>query len=272
MWASLDGTLIDADAPALPLGDRGFTLGDGVFETIAVAGGQARRVDRHLTRLAEGLAALAITPAPDPAALRAALGEVIAANALTTGALRLSVSRGAGGRGVAVQGAGPPRVAVTARAGAAPQTPVTAVLATTVRRNAHSPASHIKALSYLDNVLARQEADGRGADEALLLNTDGRLAEASIANVVLALDGQVWTPPCADGALPGVARAAILDAGAAAVAVVERDDLMAAREIVLTNSLGARAVTHLDGAPVGDGTEGPLCRRLRALIAAESPS
>jgi len=262
MRASLNGTLIDADAPALAAGDRGFTLGDGVFETLAVRNGQVRRPARHLDRLFQGLAVLGIAP-PDRTDLTAALDDTVAANALDDGALRLSVSRGPGGRGVATAGAGPPTVLVTAQAGRPPQEPLSAVVARDVRRNPKSPTSRIKSLSYLDSVLARREAERRGAGEALLLEARGHLSEASVANVVLDLDGAAVTPPLADGALPGVTRAVLLDAGLLAVARVPAPALRRAREIVLINSLGVRAVVCLDGRAVGTGADGPLCRRLR---------
>lgn len=269
MRASLNGTLIDAEAPALAAGDRGFTLGDGVFETLAVRDGQVRRQDRHLDRLHHGLAVLGIAP-PDRAELAAALEDTRAANALSDGVLRLSVSRGPGGRGVAAAGAGPATVLVTAQAGRPPQTPLSAVVARALRRNPRSPTSRIKSLSYLDNVLARREAERRGAGEALLLDTRGRLAEASVANVVLDLDGAAVTPPLADGALPGVTRAVLLEAGLLTVARVPGAALNAAREIVLINSLGVRAVICLDGRAVGAGATGPLCRRLRRAAAEET--
>lgn len=263
MYADLNGTLDDAEALCLHPGDRGLTLGDGVFETIAVRGGRAQRLDAHLDRLRRGLETLAF--ARMPAEARAAVTRVIEANALTTGAVRLTVTRGPAARGLAPQGTGPPTVLATASAAAPPRDPVTAVVSTRVRRNEHSPTSGVKSLSYLDNVLARQEAAERGADEALLRNTAGHVVEATVANLFAVFDGELVTPPLADGALPGVLRAAVRAAGPVREARLTPDALLRAEEIVLTNSLSVRAVVALDGHPIGEGTPGRCHDRLRAF-------
>jgi branched-subunit amino acid aminotransferase/4-amino-4-deoxychorismate lyase len=145
---------------------------------------------------------------------------------------------------------------------------ITAVIAS-MRRNETSPLAHIKSLSYLDNVLAKREALQAGADEALLLNTKGTLAEASIANLFIVLGGDVLTPPIADGVLSGVTRGAVLElAEAAGVAAREAtltvDDLRRADEAFLTNAIaGVLPLVAVDGRKVGLGLPGELTGRLR---------
>lgn len=265
MYADLNGTLRDADALGIHPGDRGLTLADGVFETIAVRGGRALRLDAHLERLRRGLATLAFAQTPSGSSLRAAITRVVEANALDGGAVRLTVTRGAAARGLAPSDTGAPTVLVTASATLPPDGPVEAVVSTRVRRNAWSPASGIKSLSYLDNVLARQEAVERGADEALMCSTSGTIACATVANVLAVLDGELVTPPLTEGVLPGVMRAAVLAREPVREVQLTRDDLLRADEVILTNSLRVRALVHLDGHPIGTGAPGIYHERLRAL-------
>ena len=125
-----------------------------------------------------------------------------------------------------------------------------------------------KTLSYAAWRLAQRRAEAAGADHALLLDRDGRLGEAAVANVFCALGDEVVTAP-ADGLLPGVARAICLPATGARERAAEEGEWRAAREIVAVNALrGATAITAVDGAPVGDGAAGPLARALAAALAA----
>jgi len=137
------------------------------------------------------------------------------------------------------------------------------VIADSTRRNEHSPLSRIKSTSCLDSIIARVEADRRGADDAILLNTAGRIAEATAANVFAVIDGVTATPPVADGALPGIMREAVM----ASTSVEERSlsptDLDVASEIFLTSSLGIRPVIAF-----GDRTLpiGPVTTALKTIL------
>jgi branched-chain amino acid aminotransferase len=126
----------------------------------------------------------------------------------------------------------------------------------------------VKSLNYLNNALAKLEARQRGADEALLLNAAGQVAEASVANVFALRDGVLLTPPATDGALEGMTRATVLELAArdglpTAERTLGRYDLMAADEVFLTGS-GARIVpvTSLDGERIGKGVPGPVTQKL----------
>ncbi|WP_341989818.1 aminotransferase class IV [Azorhizobium sp. AG788] len=254
----LNGALLDADDARIAPGDRGFTLGDGLFETLAVRAGTISRLPAHLARLAAGAQVLGLPlPAFDLPQIAAAL---LQANGWSDAVLRLTVTRGVGPRGVLPPDQPSPTVLVTAAPMAAPGGPARLVTATVTRRNEHSPLSRIKSLNYLDNILARQEAHTLGADDALLLNTQGRLAESTIANVFLVLDGTLVTPPLGEGALPGVMRAEVLAHGA-----VERPvsvaDLQAASEIFLTSSLGVRSVHELAGRALSSQAAADALRR-----------
>jgi branched-chain amino acid aminotransferase len=131
----------------------------------------------------------------------------------------------------------------------------------------------VKSLNYLNNVMAKLEARQRGADEALMLNVQGMVAEASVANVFVVRSGVLLTPPATDGALEGITRATVLDL-AAALGIPAREqtlgrfDLFAADEAFLTGSgAGIVPVRSLDGRAVGRQTPGPICEKIRAAFA-----
>jgi len=272
MRVHLNGALVDAAQARIDPADRGLTLGDGLFETLRARDGRVLRLAAHLARLRAGAALLGLAPLPSDAALAEALRDTLAGNRLADGVLRLTVTRGPAPRGLAPPTAAAPTVLVTAAPPPAPPKPQRAIVATVTRRNEHSPLARCKTLNGLDNVLARREAALRGADEALLLNTAGRLAEGTIANLFVVLDGIPVTPPLADGALPGVMRADVLAHGGAAEGPLTPADPGRASEAFLSNSLGIRPLVAVDGVPVGDGRPGPLTARLQELAEGEPQS
>ena len=249
----LNGEMLTAGAARIDPADRGFTLGDGLFETIRVRDGAAVWLDRHLARLAEGSAVLGIPARFDDAALAEACAAVIAAEGIEAGVLRLTVSRGVGPRGVLPPAEPSPTVLIAGAAGLPPQGPVALVVAHGTCRNQASPLSRVKSLNYLDAVLARREAAERGADDAVMLNTAGRVAETSIANVFARIDGAWATPPVAEGALSGIMRAEVLARLGAAEQPLSVADLQRAEAVLLTNALSIRAVARLEDAPLPAG-------------------
>lgn len=251
----LNGRLLAAGEAWIDPADRGFTLGDGLFETIRVKGGAAVWLDRHLARLAEGRSVLGIPARFDDAALAEACAAVIAAEGIEAGALRLTVSRGVGPRGVLPPAAPAPTVLIAGHAGLPPQSPVALVVARGTCRNHASPLSRVKSLNYLDAVLARREAAERGADDAVMLNAAGRVAETTIANLFARIDGGWITPPVAEGALPGIMRAEILTRLDAAERPLSIADLQRVTALLLTNALSIRAVARLEGATLSESEE-----------------
>lgn len=259
----LNGTIQEAEQAAIPASDRGFTLGDGLFETIKAVGGHALRLEAHWARLEAGARLLRLPLSLDRAGLENAIAAVLAANGLSDAALRLTISRGPGQRGLLPPDPCTPTVVLSAGPLPPALGPARVVIAREVRRNAHSPLARIKALSYLDNILARLEAQERGADDALLLNTEGRLAESTIANLFVVLaDGTIVTPPISEGALPGVRRAALLAELGAEERPLPPEALDDAREAFLSNALSIRPLVTVDGRPIADGLPGDLTQRL----------
>jgi len=257
----LNGQLLAADAARIDPADRGFTLGDGLFETIGVRGGAAIWLDRHLARLAEGRAVLGIPARFDDAVLADACAAVIAAETIEAGALRLTVSRGVGPRGVLPPAAPEPTVLVAGHAGSPPQGPVALVVARGTCRNPASPLSRIKSLNHLDAVLARREAAQQGADDAVMLNTAGRVAETSIANLFARIDGAWATPAVEEGALPGIMRAEVRARLGAAERPIAVEDLRRAEALLLTNALSIRSVSRLEGTVLSAGEKTAVALR-----------
>jgi branched-chain amino acid aminotransferase/4-amino-4-deoxychorismate lyase len=188
----------------IPTDDRGLTLGDGLFETILSRDGDLVLLDEHLERMARGCEALGLPPLERPRARR--LCEEAAGGVRGRAAVRLTLTAGSGGRGLDRLEAPYPRLFATAAPAPRPETPATLVTAT-VRRNEGSPASRLKTLSYLDNVLAREEARAAGADEALMLNNAGFVACAGAANVFWLEGERLVTPALSCGVLEGIMRA-----------------------------------------------------------------
>lgn len=265
MLIHLNGALVSAAEARVDPADRGLTLGDGLFETIRARGGRPLRLAAHCARLRAGAEVLDLPVPVSDEALGRALEETLEANAVTDGVLRLTLTRGPGPRGLLPPPQPRPTLLITAAAEASSPSPIRAVIATTTRRNEHSPLSRCKCINYLDNILARLEAAKRGAEDALLLNTAGRLAGTTIANLFLVIDGAVVTPPVADGALPGVMRGEVLAAAGAEERSLKPEDLARASEAFVTNCLGIRALVSVDGAPIGDGRPGPVFEKFRAI-------
>lgn len=234
----------------IPYDDRGLTLGDGLFETILARDGELVWLDEHLRRLADGCAALGL-PAPDLARARR-LCEDAARTVSGRAAVRLTLTAGSGGRGLDRLASPGPRLFATAAPAPLPQGPAT-LITSAVRRNEGSPASRLKTLGYIDNVLARAEATAAGADEALMLNNRGEVACASAANVFWIKGARLFTPALACGVLSGITRARVL--ASAAFAGLEPVEIATGPQNIscpdaffLANSLvGLRPVCALDG-------------------------
>ena len=213
----IDGTLVDEAAARVSPFDHGLLTGDGVFETLRIARGRPFAARRHLERLARSAAGMRL-PCPDAGVVREAMDQVIRANDLAEGRLRVTLTSGPGALGsdrTAVE----PTVIVAA--GALPAWPPAADVAVAPwPRNERSPLAGVKSTSYGENVVALAFARERGAGEAILANLTGRLCEGTGTNVFVGLDGRLVTPPLSSGCLAGVTRALILE-----VVEVAEDDL-----------------------------------------------
>lgn len=251
MWLWLDGRLLTAEEALLPADDRGLLLGEGLFETLLVHRGHPIEAAAHLARLAQSAASLGLELPWGAAELMDALHRLLAANRSyldlqrSDAALRITLTGGSGPRGLLPPATARPRllIGMTPYAAPDPGHAATAILSPW-RVCAGSPLRGHKTLSAFEAVLAARHARRQGAQEAVLLNEAGHLVEAAAANLFLvSATGILHTPPLADGALPGVTRARVLDLAAAegvasrADTSVQPSDLATASEAFVSNSL-----------------------------------
>jgi len=270
----IDGQVVAAGEARVSVLDHGFLYGDGVFEGIRCYSGRVFRLEDHLRRLATGARVLALELPGGIDAMRRIVLETARANGAPDAYLRLVVSRGEGELGVDPTTCPAPRVvciAADVKLYPAEKLAEGLALATSSLRRPGADVldPRVKSLNYLNNALAKLEARQRGADEALLLNASGHVAEASAANVFAIRDGRLATPPPTDGALAGITRMTVLELARelgleAAERTLGRFDLFDAEEVFLTGT-GARIVpvASLDGRPIGAARgPGALTKRL----------
>lgn len=277
----IDGRIEPADGAHVSAFDRGFQLGDGVFETLRVRSNHPTELSEHLARLRRSADGLAI-PLPDDAAPRIerAIAELLAAEGLDgpggDASVRITVTRGAfRGRGLLPPGKD---VAATIVIQAWPVGPPPAdhlergihLMASAVRRDPENPLAALKTTSRADYVFARLEARRAGADDALFLTIDGYVSEATSANVFLVRGDELATPALACAILPGTTRSWILGwGGRVGLKPVEgwlttRDLAEADEAFVCSSVAGILPVTRFAGAPIGTGLPGPWTIRARA--------
>ena len=233
----VNGRLV-GDEPSLRAHDHGLTVGDGVFETCKVVDGKAFAITRHLRRLGHSAAGLGL-PEPDEDLLRAGIAAVLTQGGLPFGRLRITMTGGAGPLG-SDRAQAPPTYVVLASPMVRPAAS-TAVVVAPWTRNEYSAVAGLKTTSYAENVVALAYARERGAGEALLANTRGELCEGTGSNVLLALSGELVSPPLSSGALAGITRELLLEwAAQDGLVIQERPvslaDLANADEVALTSS------------------------------------
>ncbi len=256
MQAFLNGRFIPEAEAVVPISDRSFLYGDGLFETLRVRHGCPLWWNRHTARLQGGADLLRIALPWSSSELHRFALELIQKNAMPDCLFRITVSRGSGARGYSTKGANAPTVAMTLHPQVATPTSVRIVTATT-RVPAHDPLTTVKSANKLLQILARAEAEERGADEALLLNLDGDVAEAASGNVFWIADGSIGTPPASAGALPGVTREVLLELCRkhqlpAAEQSISRAQLLGMEAVFLTNSAaGIVPVSEIDAQKIG---------------------
>jgi branched-chain amino acid aminotransferase len=279
----VDGELLAADSRHLSAFDRGFQLGDGVFETLRARGGHATELDEHLARLRRSASGLDIDlPAGTESRLAEGVAALLAAEDLGgregDASVRITVSRGAiTARGLLPLEHVQPTIVV--QVWPVPPTPEghlrdgLHLVGSSVRRDPSNPLASLKTTSRADYVFARIEARRAGADDALFLTIDGHLSEATSANVFLVRTrehrAQLATPSLDCAILPGTTRTWLLGwaVGAGLVPVeawLTPDELVGADEAFLCSSVaGVLPVTRYDGRPIGSGVPGPWTMRAR---------
>ena len=279
----IDGRLVAADARHLSAFDRGFQLGDGVFETLRARAGRPTELAEHLARLRRSANGLDIPLDDGPGAslgdaLAGGIAALLAADALDgpdgDASIRITVSRGSiAGRGLLPPERPEPTIVI--QAWPVPAPPVDHLerglhlAVSSVRRDPENPLAALKTTSRADYVYARLEARRAGADDALFLTTDGHLSEATSANVFLVRGTELATPAIACAILPGTTRTWLLGwADAVGLTATESwlttADLADADEAFLCSSVaGVLPVTRFEDRPIGEGLPGGWTLRAR---------
>jgi branched-chain amino acid aminotransferase len=236
----VNGSLVDSANATVSVLDHGFTVADGVFETLAIWNGQPFALSRHIRRLTSSALGLGL-PAPDPQMVREAALAVCAANVAelgATGRLRITYTSGDAPLGSERGDHGQTLVVASAPTGAWPTTATAAVVPWP--RNELSPVAGLKTTSYAENVVALAAAKKLGGAEALMPNTRGELCEGTGSNVFVVVDGVLVTPPLSSGCLAGITRELVLEWCADQMTVAEQDlpleVLRTAEEVFITSS------------------------------------
>lgn len=263
----VDDSLVDAADARISVLDHGFTVGDGVFETILVRDGVPFALTRHLARLQRSMAGLGID-GPSSERVRDAVEAVVSGSGVGTAfsRLRITVTSGAGPFGSDRGDAAPTLVVTLAEAAAWPAT--TSLATVPWARNERSAIAGLKTTSYAENAIALAAAKSRGASEAVLADTRGRLSECTGSNVFVVVDGVVSTPSLDTGCLAGVTRELVLEWGGAVAEMREAhlpyDVLRTADEVFITSSTrDVHPVTRIDDRPL---EAGPVTLALRATF------
>lgn len=276
----VNGRIEPAHAPVLTAFDRGFQLGDAVFETLRARGGHPTELPEHVARMRGSAIGLGIDlPGDLEAQVGRAIEEVLAAESLAGPAddasVRITVSRGpVFGRGLLPPDEHPAPTIVV-QAWPVPPTPVAHLevglhlVPSVVRRDPENPLNALKTTSRADYVYARIEARAAGADDALFLTIDGYLSEATSANLFVVREGRLATPSLACAILPGTTRDWILR-WATSVGLAPSEGLLTTRDLheadeaFLSSSVaGILPVTQFAGEPIGDGRPGAWTLRAR---------
>ncbi|MDA8386493.1 MAG: aminotransferase class IV [Actinomycetota bacterium] len=269
-YVYVDGSLVKESEGVIPVLDHGVVAGDGVFEALAVYDGTPFALRRHLERLARSVSGMRMTTAPDLEVVEAAIHDVVKANQIGFGKVRVTYTAGDGPLG-SDRLPSRPRLVVAA-APLAPIAPTAKVAVSLWPRNERGILAGVKTTSYAENVVGLNWAIAQGADEIIFPNTKGELCEGSGSNIFVVVDGELITPTLASGCLAGVTRDLIVEH----LGGVERDlpvDVLKSglvKEAFLSSSLReAQAITFVDDFAL-TAAPGPvsleISRRFRELI------
>jgi branched-chain amino acid aminotransferase len=271
-WAYVDGKVVSAEQAMVPVSDRGFLFGDGVYEVVRTYGRRPFLFERHLDRLRASADAVRLS-LDDLPPVDGVVDDLVQRSDAGESYIRIMVTRGSGPPDINPDLALDPRLVVIVRPLDVPNASdyqqgigVAVVHVCRSPRAALDPA--IKSGNYLNNILALMEAHDRGARDAFMLNPDGEVTEATTANIFLVKDGRVSTPWLQSGLLAGITRGFLIEQAKAGRVPIEerkvvRDDLFAADELFITSTKrGVMPVTTLDGKNVGSGKPGDLTREM----------
>ncbi|MFN2476808.1 MAG: branched-chain-amino-acid transaminase [Chthoniobacterales bacterium] len=271
----LDGEYVPQSQAKVSVFDHGLLYGDGIFEGIRFYNGRVFRLEEHHDRLWDSARSICLEIPVSKQEMTEALLETIRKNGLRDGYIRQIVTRGVGNLGLNPVGCKRPSIIIIATSIAlypeeAYRNGLSIVTCATRRSGPATLNPAVKSLNYLNNVMARIEANLAGADEALMLNDAGNIAECTADNVFIVKKGQIFTPPISAGALRGITRAVVFEIAAElGIRITETDisrhDVFVADECLLTGTAAeVIPVVKADGRVVGTGKAGPITTRMIA--------
>lgn len=275
-WVHLNGKLVPKSSASLSIYDHGFLYGDGAFEGIRVYSGNIFRLRQHIDRLFASAKALGISLGVESKCIVEAVVDTVRANGANDGYIRVSISRGIGlGLDPGHMSVDPTIVISTEQLRLYTQDMynegLTVITASTRVPPAVCIDPQVKSLGkYINNIAAKQEANRVGAGEALMLNMNGNVAEATGDNLFLVKQGSLTTPPTSEGALPGITRGAVMDiAGELGIpcreSIVTLYDVYNADEAFLTGTAAeVIPMVRCDGRLIGTGRPGAITGRIIA--------
>ena len=241
----INGEILSYLDAKINVNDRGFLLGDGLFETMRVVNKKIPHLRLHLSRLEKGCSTL-FFPFPEKILLKKGMEEILKINVITNGSLRLTITRGDGPRGIIPSGN--TNLTIIMQVFDANQTilsPIKLVISRYLR-DGRSPLSVVKTTNCLPSILSRIEAKNKNYDDALLLGHTGSIAEATAANIVFLKNNILVTPPLLDGPLPGTSRGRLLKAGLCKEISVKPEELPSIQGAWLINALSIAPVTAIN--------------------------
>ena len=268
-YVFVDGRFLKGADATVSVWDHAFLYGDGVFEGIRAYDGRIFKLDEHLDRLYASAAAIGLNVPLGRDEMAEAIRRTFRANGLQAGHARPVVTRGPGRPGVDPRRSVRPAVVIQAVGQPAihPDRPISVIVSGVRRRSSDSIPSSVKCLNYMDSVLARSEANAAGVEDAILLDLDGYVAEATGENVFVVNDGVVSTPTTAS-ALPGITRRVVMDhLAGGGTRIEERNilpgELATADEVFLTGTAAEIVpVGRVDQDQIADGQIGEMTRSL----------
>ncbi|MDI7250320.1 MAG: branched-chain-amino-acid transaminase [Bacillota bacterium] len=277
MLIYFNGQLVPPEEARVSVFDHGLLYGDGIFEGIRAYEGRVFKMEEHLVRLYESARAIMLAIPIDVEQMGAAIYRTMEANGLRDAYIRLVVTRGVGDLGLDPRKCTSPNVVIIAdHIALYPaelyEQGLRAMTASTQRVGVNALNPRVKSLNYLNNILAKLDALQAGYPEAILLNPEGYVVEATGENIFILRRGVLVTPPAFVGILEGITRNAVMELARGMGIPVEeklfcRHDLYVADECFLTGTAcEIMPVVEVDGRPVGTGRPGPVTARLMAAF------
>ncbi len=270
----IDGKYLPDDQAKISVFDHGFLYGDGVFEGIRAYNGKIFRLKEHLDRLFDSAKTIDLKPPLSKEELTDIICEVLQKNNLRDAYIRPIITRGYGDLGLDPRKCPKPSVVVIATSWGAMygdlyEKGLKAVTVSIRRNPAEALPPNVKSLNYLNNILAKIEANYKGGDEAIFFDTNGYISEGSGDNLYVVKNGEIITPPTLNN-LRGVTRMVLIEiAKSLGITVKEQNigyfDLYTADEMICTGTAAEVApITWVDGRTIGSGKPGPVTRQLMA--------